>query len=199
MENHLLDISFFKFINSSHICQLLPQVQRVVAWICTVLLPDSDWKDQGKEIATKCQAGTNIHSVHLVALFGEEYQQHASLPHTITDATKFMVPSYLFVAADNSISQKELILQQCIQGSELNWEHTSLENFPLDDIFLFVEGYFQPLKLLSTLQPVPLFHLLESATRQSHPTAIEILESTLLSLSNSTFAKQLLSTKLPCS
>ena len=91
-----------------------------------------------------------------------------------------MLPSYFSVPGDSSISKQELILQQCIQGSELSWEDTSLAFFSLDFVFVLVEAYFQPLKLLATLPPTSLFHLLESATRDRYPTAIEILERSLV-------------------
>jgi hypothetical protein len=190
MKNDCLDISFFMFLTHSHMCQWLPQIQRATAWASTTLLPKSRIEIWGKKIATQCQKiASNIHSLHLVALFADGYQSQPSN----TNSTELigMPPSYQYVTADNSITQEELILQQCNQGSELNWEHISLENRPLNFVLLLIEAYFQPLKLLATLQPLSLFHLLESATLDRYPRAIKILENALVSLSSSQPAMEL--------
>lgn len=170
-------------------CQWLPQVQRVLAWINTTLILDHD-RDIMQKITKQYQKATsNIHSIHLVALFADGYQQLP--PNSSSIDLIGMPPTYQFIVADNSITQEELILQQCTQGSELNWEHTSLDNCPLDFVLLLVEAYSQPLKLLVTLQPLSLFHLLESATIDHYPAALRILENSLVSLTASPSAMKL--------
>jgi hypothetical protein len=173
------DISFYLFVTHSQTCQWLPQVQRVVAWVCTVLLDKND--EEASRLAVKCQLlGVNVHSLHLVTFFGEEYQTACMVNSQIDGNNKGMPPSYLSTPGDNSISKKELIMQHCIQGSELSWEDIGLGFFPLDFVFSLVETYHQPLKLLSTIPPSPLFHLLESATRDRYTSAVSIIERALL-------------------
>jgi hypothetical protein len=188
MQNGFLDISFFSFLTNSHMCQWLPQIQRVVAWANT-LLPEARQETWGKKLAVQCQpACANIHSVHLIATFAEGYHQ---MPNNLANGPLGMLPSYQFVLTDNSITKEELMLQQCNQGSELNWEHETLESCSLDFLLLLVEAYFQPLKLLVTLQPLSLFHILESATPDRFPIAIRILEEALVALTTSKTAMEL--------
>jgi len=190
VRNGCLDVSFFHFLTHSHMSQWLPQIQRVVAWTNT-LLPHDKRETWGKKIASWFQrACVNIHSAHIIAAFAEGYHQ---TPTTLTSESLGMLPSYQFVVTDNSITQEELILQQCNQGCELNWEHESLESCSLDFVLLLVEAYFQPLKLLVTLQPLSLFHMLESATSDRFPTAVQILESSLVALTSSKAAMELFS------
>jgi hypothetical protein len=153
----------------------------VVAWVCTILLGNKGDSEIAKQLANKCHLlGVNIHSLHLVAFFGDEYQAACLANSQVNSYNTGMLPSYLSVLSDNSISKQELILQHCIQGSELNWEDTGLNFFPLDFVFSLVETYYQPLKLLSTIPPLALFHLLESATRDRFSSAINILELALV-------------------
>ncbi len=176
------DIGFLQFITNSHTGQWLPQVQRVVSWICTILVNDP--KAQG-DYASACQLlGCNIHSLHLVSFFREEYENAVASAQLQLHQEELsgMLPSYLAVVADSSISKQELILQQCIQGSELSWEDMhSLGLFSLEFLCTLVEAYFQPLKILCVLPPATLFHLLESATKEKYPIAISILEASLTS------------------
>lgn len=171
------DISFYHFVTHSYICQWLPQVQRVIAWISTILL-EMEEEDHAKLIASKCQhLGVNINSLHLVALFAEYYQESAAGG---AEEGMGMPPSYLSVVGDNSISKQDLILQQCIQGGELGWEDVEIGVFALEFVLDLVLAYYQPLKLLATLPPASLFHLLESATRERYPAAVECLENAIV-------------------
>lgn len=188
------DISFFLFVTNSVTCQWLPQVQRVVAWVHTL----TSFEDRGlsaEKFSSQCQLlGTNIHSLHLVAFFGEEYQD-ASNRNDQLEESAGMLPSFLAVPSDTSVSKQELVLQQCVQGSELNWENIELGIFTLDFLLSLVKTYYQPLKLLATIPSASLFHLLEGATKETYADAISIIERHLRPFSQNSV---LLSNKIVC-
>jgi hypothetical protein len=56
-----------------------------------------------------------------------------------------------------------------MQGQELEWIRLQekFRHFPfgLDFFMTLLDAYWQPLKLLSLVEPLALFHLLENATR----------------------------------
>jgi hypothetical protein len=71
----------------------------------------------------------------------------------------------------------------------LDWTHTQdkFRHFPfgLDFFMTLLDAYWQPLKLLSLVAPLPLFHLLESATRSCFGSVLDKLIAQLSREDNS--------------
>lgn len=167
------DIGFYDFCLNSFLCQWLPQSMRVEAWIRTVLLSSKSPNLDKLITCTYAAIGHgNTHTLHLLAFLGERANNKIAL----VDQS----PAYSYLEFDNSINDQDLILQQCTQNNELNWNDLSYKwfNFPFSMNFLMslLHAYHQPMKLLLLLSPLEIFRILENISVQSYATEIECMQ-----------------------
>lgn len=151
-----VDVPFYDFTKSSHMCQWLPQDLRIIAWVRTFM----PYKVHATSISNTSSTHSNVHTLHLVAFFIDQTEKKLAKD----------VPAYTFVEADYSINEQELLLQQCIQGNDLNWGdlHYKWSIFPysLDYLMKLILIYPQPLKLLACMSTASLFRILENLKRE---------------------------------
>ncbi len=99
--------------------------------------------------------GINSHSLHLLNFFGEVHDSKAELP------------SFSFIEYDSSMRRQQLILNQCIQQSELNWSdlHHEWQLFPhsLEFLMHLLQTYYQPFKLIMCISTHSLYNLLRNS------------------------------------
>jgi hypothetical protein len=143
---------------------------RIEYWIRTVLLDEESNKDNQLLVyhpKADTVRGRNLHSLHLLQFLFPKYDPKIARE----------LPSFVYLETDNSIDEQEMILQQCIQGNELNWGSLAYKwnsfSFSLDYLMKLVRVYHQPLKLLSVISPSSLFRLLENLKKERfyHETA----------------------------
>lgn len=172
------DIPFERFVQQYQLCQWLPQFLRIEAWIRTVLLSPKDVLNSSKELLVKKfldgKKGTSCHSNNLL-IFLSEGNERASLEDES--------PSYLHQDLDYSLNYRDLVLQQCVQGRELNWGDLSQrwKNFPfsLDFLMNLIRVYPQPLKILTLISTTNLFRILENTKKERFEIQIKILKESL--------------------
>ncbi len=156
-----LDVPFMTFVSHSTVCQFLPQQERIVAWIHMAMLKSKSDKEIVLPLMRMMKesfSSVHIHSLHLLAHL---QTKHSTSPSVISHA-------YSFIGQDPSIDQQQLILQQCIQGNELDW-NTLVKDwqiFPhsLEFLMKILMVYPQPLKVLSTISLLSLHHMFENTT-----------------------------------
>lgn len=169
------EISFYDFVVLSITCQWLPQNLRVEAWIRTILL-----KNINKEfLQSRDLIISKFYKNHQ---FNNEHSPHL-IPFMIIDEEKELNPCFSYLEIDYSSNYQDLILQQCIQDCELNWD--DLEHkwntfpFSLEFLMNLIWIYHQPLKLLFLISKLNIFRILENVKKEKFPKVIEKLENFL--------------------
>jgi hypothetical protein len=108
-----------------------------------------------------CTTGFNLHTFNALTYFCSKRDNRS------TDA------SYVFVTRDESMDAEQLLLQQCMQGNDLDWSRLSREwqvfPYSLHSLMQLLEVYPYPLKLLSLFPPSSLLRLMETATPTNYP------------------------------
>lgn len=187
------EIPFDMFVRETPLCQFLPQQERIEAWIRSVLLPSLEREDQSSRWWTLVKdksitenfalqnRGCNVHSTHLLAYMRSQTE---ALP--VVEE-----PSYVFVQRDSSVDDEELLLQQCIQCNELDWQGlntTWAQRFPYSFEYLanLLVVYHQPLKLLSLLSLPEIYSVFENVVSSPSEAIMDASETRSVAREGST-------------
>jgi hypothetical protein len=144
-------------------CQFLAQKERIEAWIQSVLCQHNTLRSSitGYFTDRKKGEGRNIHSLHLLSFMRNPHKDAKEIQ-------EIKEPSYSYMKRDISVSEEQLLLQQCMQGNELDWASLSKKwnifPYSLEFLMNLLRVYPQPLKLLMMISHTSLYNIFETAT-----------------------------------
>jgi hypothetical protein len=109
------DVPFATFVKAVSVCQFVPQDVRIEMWIRHVILKDAGELLDEWVVRHFPTPGSNLHSIHILTYFA-----------AAKDSAN--TPSYAYMVQDGSISEQELLLQQCMQVNRAFFPPININN-----------------------------------------------------------------------
>jgi hypothetical protein len=149
----LPNASFHLFVSECSDCQALTQRNRVELWLRVVLGEDP----QVVRLIAMLPAGAGTHSMHLIPFLCEGKKASKE-------------ESYECFTKQSSVDEELLLVEQCTQSEELDWERCWkdwAQVFPhsLDVVLTCIKFYAFPLKFLLSMGAKSLFFCFAPASR----------------------------------